>query len=193
MFVLWDHLHQLTLFCDFLKNYLKKHIKGFLIHKGHVILFYRAKHTRYPNATFKWTGNSEISDFWVKKKRTLTGFFLKGQLGIPSPKLWHLSRAPNFRNEDHWRRDLISFFPSSHLSWKHHKPVLISDLIFDIYHRTPFFSAFNFPLEWLNETDFRFLGLQTGELYWPRDDDDRTHAYTKWVCSVVKKNTLAPL
>jgi hypothetical protein len=30
------------------------------------------------------------------------------QLGIPCPKLWHLSRALSFR-PDHWRHDLTSF------------------------------------------------------------------------------------
>jgi hypothetical protein len=35
-------------------------------------------------------------------------------------KRWHLSKAPTFRPEVHWRHDLTSFSPSSQLSWTHH-------------------------------------------------------------------------
>ena len=49
------------------------------------------------NAAFKTTGISGISHFWMVN-----------QLGIPCRKLGHLSGAPAFWPEDHWRRDLTS-------------------------------------------------------------------------------------
>lgn len=74
----------------------------------------------YPNAAFRTTGKSEISDFRLQyvqnncelwKKRATWKLVLKGHpTRIPGNELGPLSSAPPFRPGDHWRHDLTPFF-----------------------------------------------------------------------------------